>query len=679
MNKIHHILLAVTTLFVITPRVVAQTIEDVIPGIEFPEESATDYKPYTLDESKIAYKKQISSPFNDGTYWIKLESFVTGQVQVKNVSKPADVVLVLDFSNSMKTNNYTNAQGETKTRLEALKDAVNAFVQKIAINDGYEDEAGTIRRKDAQGNETTLGNRIAIIAYNREAYTIVDYQDVFANASTIQSTVTSQNPNQSNTRTDLAMTAASTMMSNTVVPYRTERKEDSSKTIVLFTDGAPASSPNEFNTTYANSAIATARTIKQSTSYDASIYVVGLVEDDDRNYTNCISFMKRVSSNYPDAISMTNPGTEAYTDDGSYFQDATKADLKAIFEAIAQESQGGAGIDLSSESVEAVDIVSASYMIPRSSTETDAQVISKIKVFTAPCIAPTGTYTEGDYLSFGTEIQAPNNTFGPYTVEDEETGETTNHDIDSDITVTLGQTSDSPNKNKINVTGFDFSTNWCGPEKDNNGNITGWHGHKLIILIPIMMDPNAVGGPSVETNGKDSGIYINGENKLKFEDHPKINLPVNFHIRKEGLKEGESAKFTIQRKLVSDPDVEESWKDVTSVFVTRHKNQAIEGENAPLTKVVGMPSTDENEKPYVYRVKEDNWSWSYTSAAATATRSDQLTRNPFIFVNTPKADIDTKVRHAESKVTNTFKTGGGAAFDDSKSNGRTVITVTAEE
>ena len=647
MKKIFNIILAAAALLAFVPAANAQSY---------------------INEGGLCYSKTISEPNADGIYTITLESFVTGKVTIKNESVPADVILVLDFSNSMKTNNYGDV-----TRLEALKTAVNAFVDKIALNDGYSDEAGTIRRKDAQGNETTLGNRIAIVSYNRDTTTFVKYQDVFANASTIKSTVSAQNPNQSNTRTDLGMDAAKNLLAGTVVPYRTGRNENSSKTVVLFTDGAPATSQNEFNTTYANYAISYAQQIKNSTDYDATVYVVGLVESSDRNYANCITFMKRVSSNYPNATSMSAPGT-GYTDDGDYFQDATQSDLTTIFETIAAAS-GGSDMDLSEATVTEVDVVSASFTLPPNADE------SSIKVYTAKC---TGEDTDGTLL-FADRVEAPNSedTYEKWTKDEDGNDvllpENAAVDVDKDITIKLsnsaGSTDANAKKDKIEADGFDYGNNWCGYKEALDGTKT-YQGHKVIIEIPIMMDPTAVGGPNIETNAKGSGIYINGENKIEFKS-PTVSLPVNIHINKQGLDVGESANFIIQRKLVEEADVDANWKPVTSVFVTRHKGQ---GKNDPLTKVVGMPSTvvvDGVQKDVVYRIVEGDWSWSYNSAAATATTTDKLVTNPFIFVNTKKNNIDYSVRHAESKATNTFNDNGGAGYDDSKSNGRTVIDVTA--
>ena len=122
-----------------------------------------------------------------------------------------------------------------------------------------------------------------------------------------------------------------------------------------------------------------------------------------------------------------------------------------------------------------------------------------------------------------------------------------------------------------------------------------------------------------------------------------------------GLAVGESAKFLIER--TSDGGT--TWTPVTSVFVTRTSTDAEEGENAPITKVIGMPATDDSTpaKPYVYRVTEEAWSWSYNSGHTTPVTTDLLETNPFIFTNSKKDDINMKVRNAESKATNIFLPG----------------------
>ena len=234
--------------------------------------------------------------------------------------------------------------------------------------------------------------------------------------------------------------------------------------------------------------------------------------------------------------------------------------------------------------------------------------------------------------------------------------------VDDNITIELSVSGLVPGKkDMIEVKGFDYGNNFCGPETDEDGNVT-YNGYKVIIEIPIMMDDSAVGGPHVATNAPGSGIYVGGVNIAPFVS-PVVSLPVNLHINKQGLREGESAKFTVERAVLpddwtkpatsSDPAYDQlSWEDVTSVFVTRREGD-LEGE--PETQIKGLPSTNDQGKEYVYRIKEDNWSWSYTPGRTTIFTSDQLVVNPFIFTNTPIENVDQQIRHAESKVTNTFR------------------------
>ena len=143
-----------------------------------------------------------------------------------------------------------------------------------------------------------------------------------------------------------------------------------------------------------------------------------------------------------------------------------------------------------------------------------------------------------------------------------------------------------------------------------------------------------------------------------------ISLPVNIHIRKEGLEIGESAKFKIERTTDGT-----KWDPVTSVFVTRTANDDKTGENAPIAKIYGLPATDDSTpaKKYNYRIIEEPWSWSYNSGTKTPTTTDLLEVNPFIFTNAKKENIDNEVKNGESKTFNTFLPGNTeGSYVDSK-------------
>ena len=226
-------------------------------------------------------------------------------------------------------------------------------------------------------------------------------------------------------------------------------------------------------------------------------------------------------------------------------------------------------------------------------------------------------------------------------------------DYDVDDAIHVGVNGEK--NNMIEITGFDYASNFCG--FDDEGAPRGW---KVLINIPVKMDPDAVGGPNSDSNEPGSGIYadLDGDGSLDpviTYEPPKVDLPTNIFIEKEGLKKNESAKFKIQRIHKSDPTSTE-WEDVTTVFLTN-----TEGEGSkPMVKVRGL---DPN---YIYQVVEETWSWSYTPEAITPTRTDQLITNPFKFKNTPKTDVDRLIRHAESKVTNDFSGNGSSESIHSK-------------
>ena len=666
MKRIYNFLLAAVALLAFVPAVKAQ-----------------DY----TEQNGIAYSKTISKPDQNGVYTITLESFVTGSVTKKQQSIPADIVLVLDVSGSMAFDMDGNRSSSRdfdsdNVRLDAMKTAVKAFIEQIDINDQYETyvaegSSENVYRTDSDGNHIRLGNKIAIVTFASSASTKHNLT-ALTSKSTLISTVNGFSAG-GGTQSDEGLDNAYTILS----ALSDDRQL---RTVVLFTDGDPGNGSywegayyDGWNVTTqgyslsnlgnygvvtwntANAAISKANDIKKLANEDKGIisrvYTVS-IQTDPSDYTKV--YLGKTSSNYSEATNMgtitTSGGgmgprrysvswnsTDIWSNgDGTkvaekYAFATTDADqLKEVFETIAGES-GGASIDLGEQTLTEVDVVSASFTLPEGANA------SSIGLYTAAC--------SGHQIVSGKEVLT----------------------FDNPVAITDGSVTvdgDELKNNIIKVSGFDFSANYCAAIKDSDGSYIGeYRGYKLVITIPITMNSSAVGGPDCDTNGEGSGIYINGESTpLVTFVSPKVDLPVNLHIRKEGLEIGESAKFTIQR--TTTPDDEDSWEDVTSVFVTRKSTDAKEGENAPITKVVGMPSTD-GTNDFTYRIVEDGWSWSYTPGTKTPTRSDYLVSNPFIFTNTKKTDIDYKVRHAESKVTNTFNKTGGATYVDSKTNTRT--------
>ena len=362
--------------------------------------------------------------------------------------------------------------------------------------------------------------------------------------------------------------------------------------------------------------------------------------------------MQRVSSNYPDATGMDEGEAGTGSDTGGFYFNVSNAkDLEKVFGSISQDATA-ATIDLGSAST-VVDVVAKSFVLPEG---TDA---SEVELYTS------------EYLG-----QDPNNNSQPLFKGQSQWENITNA---QGITLTP-----DPATGSVSVSGFEFTENACGVSETGTP-----HGKELIIVIPIKMGPDAVGGLGVRTNEKGSGLHYTKDGQeyvIEFEESPAIDLPFNIHIRKEGLNVGESAKFTIQRKPRSGAS--DSWTDYTTVFVTRKSTDAISGDTAPVVKIVGL------HPDYVYRIVEEGWSWSYSIDRVhgilynpqdgsettidmsngspdnhyedNTVLSDAININPFIFVNSKKA-VEATVHHAESKVTNDFKKASGSTATNGES------------
>lgn len=651
-----------------------------------------------IEKNGFGYRKSISEPNTKGIYTITLESFTTGNVTVTHESIPADIVLVLDYSGSMKyrmgqnnadgvNDNSTNSQ--YWSRMKTLREAVLAFIEEIDENDLKDPDTGEDRPE-------RLGNRLGIVTFagDNAAQARVNLRrfDNGGKTALINAVNALTNPN-GGTYADDGMTIAYNQLNH----GNDTRKI---RTTVLFTDGDPGNgsywestnnntrvydgvtyrglTDNGYSTwSVANNVINIANNIKNlsdaAKEITSVVYTVSVINNPSP-YANV--YLGKTSSNWSGATNMItlrnrNNGehyrspwnsTNIWANgngaqvagrtpsEPNYAYATTDAEqLKSIFQSIAHSS-GGTSAPVDEGAVAQVDVVSASFMLPEGATD------NTIEVYTVPYVKDNA---DGTHVFLtddqGKEVltKAPNSrdTYTKrYVDEDGVEHVEPNTDIDNDIEWHLTSSVEGGKKDKIEVTGFDYGNLFCGPDQTES---SGWHkGYKLVVKIPIKMDKGAVGGPNLDTNGPGSGIYINGVNQFPFES-PTVSLPVNIHIRKEGLKIGESAKFVIERSTDKT-----NWTPVTSVFVTRTEDDDEEGENAPLVKVIGMPATDtDNITPFIYRVTEESWSWSYNSGHKTPVTTDLLETNPFIFTNGKKDNIDTKVRNAETKSTNIFLPG----------------------
>lgn len=256
------------------------------------------------------------------------------------------------------------------------------------------------------------------------------------------------------------------------------KNNDHQKVVIMFTDGEPNHS-NGFSTTVANNAIKASKSIKNA---GATVYTIGCFSKTYEDTENVPKYMNRVSSNYLDATTMRD-GTKTSSD---YYKTVSSAeDLNNIFKTIS-ETIGSTPVELTSTSV-LRDVISDSFTLPEGYTDGD------IKAYSVSCESST------------------KNADGTYTY----TWKTTPDADKYDVTV-------ADDNKTINVTDFDYAANWVD-QFGVNGSKS--HGKKLVVEIPIVLDPDATG--SVDTNGPASGIYASADAETAFANFktPVVYIP----------------------------------------------------------------------------------------------------------------------------------------------------------
>ena len=255
------------------------------------------------------------------------------------VTKPLDIVLVLDASGSM-----SDDMGErSTTRINALKSAANSFIDTIAeqnksINDKNKRHQVAIVKFAGNKRNNTIGNDTY---RDRQGYTH-NYSQVMKGltpcvdsaATELKSTVGFIEPAGA-TQADYGLELARDMSGRT----------DAQKVVVFFTDGSPTSS-NGFESDVANDAVNAAKTMKDK---GATIYTIGIFSG--ANPDQAISkaskenkFMHAVSSNYPNATSYTTNKLGKRTENSDFYKAASNADeLKKVFDDISSSITSGKG------------------------------------------------------------------------------------------------------------------------------------------------------------------------------------------------------------------------------------------------------------------------------------------------------------------------------------------------
>lgn len=532
------------------------------------------------------------TPKADGGYTVHLEAYTTGTVTTSTTTKPCDIVLVLDQSGSMADDfSGKETDNEADTRQYAMKQAVNTFIDNVATkakDEGVEHRIAIVKfagdSTNTVGDDTYKDGRYRY-NYSQVVKELTAVNDASGENATTLKTAVNQLQAKGGTQTQNGLNHAQRLLSSV------DSARDSSKVVIVFTDGMPGNSG--FDANVATSAIASAKSMKDAgvTVYTVGIFTgadVGqLYGDSGFRYNSDGSvgsywanwvvsdgidvpagnrFLNYVSSNFKNASEIglksysASPGwvvTKNFTRDktGYYMTARNSTALNNIFTSISQ-TIGTANIDLGSETV-IKDIVTPCFTVPQ---DADAIRLS------------TATYN-------GSEFGAP---------------DTADSSVKAEI---------DPATRAVNVTGFDFNQNYV----TTNAKEDGTYGKKLIIEFDVSVRDGFLGGNQVPTNDGQSGIYAKGTMIKPFKV-PTQDVEVKSitpTADPETIYLGESANL---QELV-------------------HQNATFDGKN---NAFVDVTYTVEDEKGTVvgtYKVpaRSSSGTWEWSDAASDGTVAPEQT------------------------------------------------------
>lgn len=394
---------------------------------------------------------------------------------------------------------YTAVSTQRVTKMEALQNAVNSFIDQVsAKNNGVAAESqhriSLVKFADDsyyQGHYDSIGdNHLDSSDYN---YTQV-VKDFTSAAGDLKTAVNKLDAGGA-TAADYGLELANHVFNGD--ENLTGARSNAKKVLVFFTDGEPNHS-NGFSGSVAAAAVNTAKNLK---SNGVRVYTVGVFKEET---TNISQYMNGVSSNYPNASAEEGWQYFEYgnknTDGVEYYALAEDAeDLNSIFEGIADSVTTGT-LEANPDSTAVLsDSLSQYVKFPQGLTVSSNQIT--VKFAKANAYDPdTETFTfdaPTDDLPSGAN---------PTVAVNEETG-------------------------TINITGFDYKANAASYNKTNSK----VSGGKLVVTFPIEINKDACNEDTTITDGyyptnskaelsyKESTASTTNDTRTTLSDSPKVS------------------------------------------------------------------------------------------------------------------------------------------------------------
>lgn len=405
---------------------------------------------------------------------------------------------------------FERSEEACSSRLSALKKAVTTFVDQVS----------------KEATENNVDHRIAIVGFSSDGYnnteiltgcavnnnngvqyvakpssgTSRDYSKYISACgmalATPQSAKAAINYLEAagGTETDKGMQMAKDILDND-----SKKNDNRNRVVVLFTDGVPLIYTNEYDSQSTTDRANRAISISNGICDKATVYTVGVFSGANGDLSNGLPantrnwngankpnrFMHLVSSNYPDATAMDQPGNvnPGLKGDDSYYLSAGDADtLNSIFEKI--------GNNISAPSIE---------------LGAEAQVRDIVSpYFTAPANAG------------GVTVYAEKAAYD---------GEKYTWTQDNTCTGMIP----AVNGSTVTVTGFDYDANFVsqtGRSETNPKEDGDFYGRRLVVEFNVTVKPEFLGGNYVPTNRPDSGVYDKTGKIVENFEYPTVNIPV---------------------------------------------------------------------------------------------------------------------------------------------------------